>query len=63
MTFSAEHVGIELVDASERPAIGDKVEFIVGYGDMTVFLHDEIVAHRGGRVEAIWPITARGKLK
>ena len=63
LSFSAEHVTVELVDPSERPAIGDKVEFIVGYGDMTVFLHDEIVGHRGGAVEAIWPVLARGKLK
>jgi D-serine deaminase-like pyridoxal phosphate-dependent protein len=63
MTFSAEHVTVELVDPSDWPAIGDKVEFIVGYGDMTVFLHDEIVGHRGGEVVATWPILARGKLK
>jgi D-serine deaminase-like pyridoxal phosphate-dependent protein len=61
--FSAEHVTVELTNPSETPAIGDKVEFIVGYGDMTVFLHDEIVGHRGGVIEAIWPVLARGKLK
>ena len=63
MGFSAEHLTIELAEPSETPVIGDKVEFIVGYGDMTVFLHDEIVSHRGGAVEAIWPVLARGKLK
>jgi hypothetical protein len=39
------------------------VEFVVGYSDMTVFLHDEIVAHRGGEIEAIWRIAARGMVK
>lgn len=63
MTFSAEHVTVDLTDPSDTPAIGDKVEFIVGYGDMTVFLHDEIVGHRGGEIEAVWPVLARGKLK
>jgi D-serine deaminase-like pyridoxal phosphate-dependent protein len=63
MSFSAEHLTIELVDPSATPAIGDKVAFIVGYGDMTVFLHDEIVGHRGGEIAAIWPILARGKLR
>jgi D-serine deaminase-like pyridoxal phosphate-dependent protein len=63
LSFSAEHVTVELVDPSETPAIGAKVEFLVGYGDMTVFLHDEIVGHRGGEIEAVWPVLARGKLK
>ena len=63
MGFSAEHVTVELTDPSGTPAIGDKVEFIVGYGDMTVFLHEEIVGHRSGTIEAAWPILARGKLK
>ena len=63
LSFSAEHVTVELADPSERPAIGDKVEIVVGYGDMTVFLHDEIVGHRGGAIEAVWPVLARGKLK
>jgi D-serine deaminase-like pyridoxal phosphate-dependent protein len=62
MTFSSEHVTVDLADPSDMPAIGDKVEFVVGYGDMTVFLHDEIVGHRGGAIEATWPILARGKL-
>lgn len=62
MTFSAEHVTLELAAPSETPRIGERVEFIVGYGDMTVFLHDEIVAHRAGKIEAVWPVAARGKL-
>ncbi len=61
--FSAEHITIELEAPSATPGIGERVEFIVGYGDMTVFLYDEIVAHRGGAVEAVWPIAARGKLR
>jgi D-serine deaminase-like pyridoxal phosphate-dependent protein len=62
MTFSAEHLTIELAAPSATPAIGDRVAFVVGYGDMTVFLHDTIVAHRKGTIEALWPIAARGKL-
>jgi len=61
--FSAEHATLELAAPSDTPRIGDRVEFIVGYSDMTVHLHEEIVAHRGGRIEAIWRVAARGKLK
>jgi len=63
MRLSAEHAKIELEQGSVTPRIGDKVEFVVGYHDMTVHLHEEIVAVRSGRVEAVWRVAARGKLK
>ena len=61
--FSAEHAILELTTPSATPRIGDRVEFIVGYSDMTVFMHEEIVAHRRGEIEAVWCVAARGKLK
>jgi D-serine deaminase-like pyridoxal phosphate-dependent protein len=61
--LSAEHATVELEKPSATPEVGDKVEFVVGYGDTTVHLHEEIVAVRGGRVEAIWPVAARGRIK
>ena len=59
--FSAEHATIELADAHEEPRIGERIAFTVGSSDMTVNLHDEIVAARHGAVAAVWPIAARGK--
>jgi hypothetical protein len=38
------------------------IEFIAGYGDTTVHLHDTLHGVRGGIVEAEWPVLARGKL-
>jgi hypothetical protein len=35
----------------------------VGYSDTTVNLHDELVGIRGGKVEVVWSILGRGKLK
>jgi D-serine deaminase-like pyridoxal phosphate-dependent protein len=61
--LSAEHTTIELAAASETPRVGDRVEFAVGYSDTTVFLHDEMIALRGGHVEAVWCVAARGKLR
>jgi D-serine deaminase-like pyridoxal phosphate-dependent protein len=61
--LSAEHATLELAAPSEPPRVGDPIELIVGYGDMTVFLHDEIVAHRNGKLEAVWRIAARGQVK
>lgn len=62
LAFSAEHTTIELEAPSAKPGIGDPLEFIAGYGDTTVHLHDTLYGVRGGIVEAEWPILARGKL-
>ncbi|MEW6753254.1 MAG: DSD1 family PLP-dependent enzyme [Candidatus Latescibacterota bacterium] len=43
--------------------LGDLLEFIPGHGCTTVNLHDQLYAMRGGRVEAIWPIAGRGKVR
>jgi D-serine deaminase-like pyridoxal phosphate-dependent protein len=61
--LSAEHATVELKAPSDTPVVGDKVLFVVGYGDTTVHLHEEIVATRDGRIEAIWPVAARGRIK
>ena len=61
--LSAEHGIIELAEANDTLRIGDRLEWIVGYSDTTVHLHDEIYATRKGRIEAIWPIVGRGKIR
>ena len=63
MALSAEHTVVNLAEPSESPRVGDKVEFVVGYTDTTVNLHDELVGVRQGRVEVVWQILGRGKLK
>ena len=60
MRLSAEHAIIELEQSNDRPSIGKHVEFIVGYSDTTVHLHEEMIAIRNGRVEAVWRVAARG---
>jgi 3-hydroxy-D-aspartate aldolase len=56
---SDEH-GVLVLDGRARLAVGDKLKLIPGHCDPTVNLYDHYVCVRGGRVEAIWPITARG---
>ena len=40
--LSAEHGTVKLIESSETPRVGDKIEFVIGYSDVTVALHDEI---------------------
>lgn len=61
--LSAEHCTLELGPESQALRIGDQVELIVGYVDFTTPLHDEFYVFRGPRLEAIWPIWARGRLQ
>ena len=63
MSLSAEHGRIELEEANTTLRVGDTLEFIVGYSDTTVFLHDDMYATRDGKVEVVWPILGRGKLR
>jgi 3-hydroxy-D-aspartate aldolase len=55
-----------LAAASAAPAlpipVGTKLLLIPGHCDPTVNLHDWFVGVRGGVVETLWPITARGAM-
>jgi 3-hydroxy-D-aspartate aldolase len=56
-----EHGRLDVTNASRDLKLGDRVEFIPPHVDPTVNLYDNIYALRGDRVEAVWPIAARGK--
>ena len=69
----ADAPGVEYIKASDEHGVlqlngapgyevGDKLGLIPGHCDPTVNLYDQYVCLRQGRVEAIWPITARGAL-
>jgi D-serine deaminase-like pyridoxal phosphate-dependent protein len=59
---SDEHGRLELSDPKRPLALGDKLRLIPGHCDPTVNMYDWYVGVRNGRVEALWPITARGAL-
>ena len=54
---SDEHGWLE---GKNPPALGDKLLLVPGHCDPTINLYDWYVCVRRGRVEALWPITARG---
>ena len=62
-SLSAEHGLLNLTGDAQKLKIGDKVEFIPGYSDSTMVLHNELVGIRNDRVEVVWKMEGRGKLQ
>jgi 3-hydroxy-D-aspartate aldolase len=57
---SDEFGSIQYETASKQYQVGDKLELIVPHCDPAVNEYDQIYATRRDRVEAVWPIAARG---
>lgn len=57
---SDEHGKLTLHDPGRALPLGSKVRLIPGHCDPTVNMYDWYVCYRNDRVEALWPITARG---
>jgi len=57
---SDEHGVLKVASGARAPALGDKLRLVPGHCDPTVNLYDWLVGVRGERVEALWPIAARG---
>ena len=60
--LSAEHGELELAPSAQDLRIGDRLELVPGYADLTTVLHNQYDCFRGDRLVDIWPIEARGKL-
>jgi len=59
---SDEHGVIRVSPEARAPALGERLLLVPGHCDPTVNLHDWLVCVRRGKVEALWPIAARGAL-
>jgi D-serine deaminase-like pyridoxal phosphate-dependent protein len=59
-SMSDEHGKLLLGPKAKLLKLGEKVWLIPGHCDPTVNLHDWYIGVRRGRVEALWPISARG---
>ncbi|WP_105428414.1 DSD1 family PLP-dependent enzyme [Neorhizobium sp. T6_25] len=60
VSASDEHGKIE--DPEDTLKLNDRLRLVPGHCDPTCNLYDWYVCVRNGRVEALWPATARGKL-
>lgn len=56
---SDEHGVVE--DPAGVLKVNDKLKLVPGHCDPTCNVHDWYVGVRGGKVEAVWPVSARGK--
>lgn len=63
IALSAEHGIITLDAPNSQVKMGDTIDFVVGYGDATVFLHDMMYGVRNDVVETAWIVQGRGKLR
>ena len=62
-SLSAEHGDLELAPSAADLKIGDRLEMIPGYSDMTTVLHNQFHGFRGNQRELVWPLEARGHLQ
>ncbi|MEM9471460.1 MAG: 3-hydroxy-D-aspartate aldolase BhcC [Pseudomonadota bacterium] len=49
-----------IADPDGRLKVNDKLKLVPGHCDPTCNVHDWYVGVRGGKVETVWPVTARG---
>ena len=56
---SSEHGVVDDPGAVLKP--NDKLRLVPGHCDPTCNVHDWYVGVRGGKVEVVWPVSARGR--
>lgn len=62
--FAGDEHGHILFDGPRADVhVGDKVELVPSHCDTTINLHDVYWVIRDGRLEDVWPIAARGKIR
>lgn len=59
---SEEHGWLDVLPGSDID-VGTRLEFIIPHVCPTINLHDTLVGVRDGRVEEVWEVQARGKVK
>lgn len=59
---SDEHGQLSIMPGGAAPFLGEKLRLVPGHCDPTVDRFDWYVGVRGGRVECIWPVAARGAM-
>lgn len=61
--MSVEHGQLDATGYSHEFKVGERLSIIPLHQEMCLNLHDELIGYRGDRVEVVWPIAGRGKVK
>jgi D-serine deaminase-like pyridoxal phosphate-dependent protein len=61
--LSEEHAVVDLSACPERPSIGEVVDVVPNHCCVVTNMVDEIYGVRGGDVETVWPVAARGTVR
>jgi D-serine deaminase-like pyridoxal phosphate-dependent protein len=61
--LSEEHGHVNITRSDRRYRVGDRLSVIPNHVCTTVNMHDEIYGIRGERVEVVWRVEGRGKVK
>lgn len=61
--LSEEHGHLDVSGCGRKPEVGEVVSIIPNHTCVVSNLHDTVVVVRGGKVEAEWPVAARGKTR
>jgi D-serine deaminase-like pyridoxal phosphate-dependent protein len=61
--LSEEHGHVDFTDCSEKPAIGERVTVIPNHCCSVSNLFDRVVAVRGGQIDTVWQVSARGAVQ
>jgi 3-hydroxy-D-aspartate aldolase len=62
VSASDEHGKLDVASETPMPKLGEKLRLVPGHCDPTVDRYDWYVGVRGGRVECLWPVAARGMM-
>ena len=61
--MSVEHGNLEVSKSKDKFRVGEKLTIIPATTERLVNLHDELYGVRNGKVEAVWRIAGRGKIR
>jgi D-serine deaminase-like pyridoxal phosphate-dependent protein len=61
--LSEEHGHVDFSACRNRPTIGERVSILPNHCCVVVNLFNQLVGMRGGKVETIWPVAARGAVQ
>jgi D-serine deaminase-like pyridoxal phosphate-dependent protein len=60
---SEEHGMIDLSASAKKPVVGEVINIIPNHCCVVSNMVDEVYGLRGGKVEVVWPVAARGKVR